>query len=56
MNWEVHKGIEFVLEVSAVGEPFQVNDKNLRQSPQIELLGRLMVFLAAWTIPSIDFT
>lgn len=33
------------------GETFELDDQNVRQTPQQELLGGLSVLLALWTVP-----
>jgi len=51
-DWVVDEGVELVSPVAVVRKPFQMDHKYLRQFPQVEFLGGLLVLLTCWTIPA----
>ena len=48
---ELYHGVDLVPPVSVVGEPLEVDDQHLRQAPEVELLGGLLVLLTIGTVP-----
>lgn len=56
LYWEVYKRIYLVTQNSAIAEPLQVHDKEVRSRPYVELLGCLLVLLALRTVPKIIFS
>jgi len=51
-DWVVDEGVELVSPVAVVRKPLQMNHKYLRQFPQVEFLGGLLMLLTRWTIPA----
>ena len=50
---EVYHGVDLVSPISVVGESLEVDDENLREAPEVELLGCLLVFLTIGTVPGV---
>jgi hypothetical protein len=53
LNGKVDKRVDLVAPVAVVGEPLEMDDKNLGEGPQVELLGGLLVLLAGGAVPRI---
>ena len=53
-DWIVDERVEFVSPVPVVWKSLEVYDKNLRQFPEVELLGGLQMFLTCRTIPTVN--
>lgn len=45
--------VYLVPPVAVVGEPLEADDEDLRQHPEVELLGGLLVLLALGTVPGV---
>lgn len=50
-NRKLHERVNLISPVAIVVKALEVNNKNLRQLPQIKLLGCLLMFFALWTVP-----
>ena len=53
LDGELNDCVNLVSPVSVVREPLEVDDQHLGQTPEVELLGGLLVFLTVWTVPGI---
>ena len=53
LDGELNDCVNLVSPVSVVREPLEVDDQHLGQTPEIKLLGGLLVFLTVWTVPGI---
>ena len=53
LDRKLNNRINFVSPISVVGKSLEVDDQDLGQTPEIELLGCLLVFLTIWTIPGV---
>jgi hypothetical protein len=53
LNGKVDKRIDLVAPVAVVGEPLEMDDKNLGEGPEVEFLGGLLVLLAGRAVPRI---
>ena len=53
---EVNVAVYLVPPVSVVAEPFEGDDKDLGQHPEVKLLGGLLVLLAPRAVPSVVCT
>ena len=51
LGGEVDVRVELVAPVAVVAEALQTDDENGWQRPEVELLRRLLVLLALWTVP-----
>ena len=51
VNWEFYKRVNLISPVSVVRKPLEVDHKDLWQTPQVKLLGGLLVLLAVRTVP-----
>jgi hypothetical protein len=50
---KLHQSVDLVPPVAVVGEALEVDDEILRQAPQVELLGGLLVFAAVRAVPGV---
>ena len=53
LDRELYDSVYLIPPVSVVGEPLQVDDQDLWETPEVELLSGLLVFLTLRAVPGV---